>query len=45
VKLEQVQRTGIRDLSEEKNPFRALGWDALPKLAWRAERRGDGVVS
>jgi homoserine dehydrogenase len=43
VKLEQVQRTGIRDLSEEKiRSVRAAGMRY--KLVCRAERRGDGVV-
>jgi homoserine dehydrogenase len=43
VKLEQVQRTGIRDLSEEKiRSVRAAGMRY--KLVCRAERRGDGVI-
>jgi len=43
LKLEQVQRTGIRDLSEEKiRSVRAAGMRY--KLVCRAERRGDGVV-
>ena len=43
VKLEQVRRTGIRDLSEEKiRSVRAAGMRY--KLVCRAERRGDGVV-
>jgi len=43
VKLEQVQRTGIRDLSEEKiRSVRSAGMRC--KLVCRAERRGDGVV-
>ncbi len=43
VKLEQVQRTGIRDLSEEKiRSVRAAGMRY--KLVCRAERRGDGVA-
>ena len=43
VKLDQVQRTGIRDLSEEKiRSVRAAGMRY--KLVCRAERRGDGVV-
>jgi homoserine dehydrogenase len=43
VKLEQVQRTGIRDLSEEKiRSVRSAGM--RHKLVCRAERRGDGVV-
>jgi homoserine dehydrogenase len=43
VKLEQVQRTGIRDLSEEKiRSVRASGMRY--KLVGRAERRGDSVV-
>jgi homoserine dehydrogenase len=42
VKLEQVQRTGIRDLSEEKiRSVRASGMRY--KLVCRAERRGDSV--
>jgi homoserine dehydrogenase len=42
VKLEQVQRTGIRDLSEEKiRSVRAAGMRY--KLVCRAERRGEGV--
>jgi len=42
VKLEQVQRTGIRDLSEEKiRSVRAAGMRY--KLVCRAERRGVGV--
>ena len=40
--IEQVQRTGIRDLSEEKiRSVRAAGMRY--KLVCRAERRGDGV--
>lgn len=43
VKLEQVRRNGIRDLSEEKiRSVRAAGMRY--KLVCRAERRGDGVV-
>jgi len=43
VKLEQVQRTGIRDLSEEKiRSVRAAGMRY--KLVCRAERRGDTVL-
>jgi homoserine dehydrogenase len=43
VRLEQVQRTGIRDLSEEKiRSVRAAGMRY--KLVCRAERRGDGVL-
>jgi homoserine dehydrogenase len=43
VKLEQVQRTGIRDLSEEKiRSVRAAGMRY--KLVCRAERRGDSVA-
>jgi len=42
VKIEQVQRTGIRDLSEEKiRAARAAGMRY--KLVCRAERRGDSV--
>jgi homoserine dehydrogenase len=42
VKLEQVQRTGIRELSEEKiRSVRAAGMRY--KLVCRAERRGTGV--
>jgi homoserine dehydrogenase len=42
INLEQVQRTGIRDLSEEKiRSVRAAGMRY--KLVCRAERRGDGV--
>jgi homoserine dehydrogenase len=42
VKIEQVQRTGIRDLSEEKiRSVRAAGMRY--KLVCRAERRGDSV--
>jgi homoserine dehydrogenase len=42
VKLEQVQRTGIRDLSEEKiRSVRTAGMRY--KLVCRAERRGAGV--
>jgi homoserine dehydrogenase len=42
VKIEQVQRTGIRELSEEKiRSVRAAGMRY--KLVCRAERRGDGV--
>jgi homoserine dehydrogenase len=43
VKLEQVQRTGIRELSEEKiRSVRSAGMRY--KLVCRAQRRGDGVV-
>jgi len=43
VKLEQVQRTGIRDLSEEKiRSVRAAGMRY--KLVCRAERHGDTVA-
>jgi homoserine dehydrogenase len=42
VRLEQVQRTGIRELSEEKiRSVRSAGMRY--KLVCRAERRGDGV--
>jgi homoserine dehydrogenase len=42
VKLEQVQRTGIRELSEEKiRSVRSSGMRY--KLVCRAERRGDGA--
>lgn len=42
VKLEQIRRTGIRELSEEKiRSVRAAGMRY--KLVCRAERRGDGV--
>jgi homoserine dehydrogenase len=42
LRLEQVQRTGIRELSEEKiRSVRAAGMRY--KLVCRAERRGDGV--
>src|SRR6266404_1831031 len=42
VKIEQVKRAGIRDLSEEKiRSVRAAGMRY--KLVCRAERRGDGV--
>jgi homoserine dehydrogenase len=42
VKLEQIQRSGIRELSEEKiRSVRAAGMRY--KLVCRAERRGDGV--
>ena len=42
MKLEHVQRTGIRDLSEEKiRSVRAAGMRY--KLVCRAERRGEGV--
>jgi homoserine dehydrogenase len=42
VKLEQIQRTGIRELSEEK--IRSVrGAGMRYKLVCRAERRGDGV--
>ena len=42
VKLEQIQRTGIRELSEEKiRSCRAAGMRY--KLVCRAERRGEGV--
>jgi homoserine dehydrogenase len=42
VKIEQVQRTGIRELSEEKiRSVRAAGMRY--KLVCRAERRGDSV--
>jgi homoserine dehydrogenase len=41
-RIEQVQRTGIRDLSEEKiRSVRSAGMRY--KLVCRAERRGDGV--
>ena len=41
-RIEQVQRTGIRELSEEKiRSVRAAGMRY--KLVCRAERRGDGV--
>jgi len=43
IKLEQVQRTGIHDLSEEKiRSVRAAGMRY--KLVCRAERRGDSVA-
>jgi homoserine dehydrogenase len=43
VKLDQVQRTGIRELSEEKiRSVRDAGMRY--KLVCRAERRGEGVV-
>jgi homoserine dehydrogenase len=43
VRLEQVQRTGIRELSEEKiRSVRDAGMRY--KLVCRSERRGDGVV-
>jgi homoserine dehydrogenase len=43
VRLEHVQRTGIRELNEEKiRSVRAAGMRY--KLVCRAERRGDGVV-
>ena len=43
VKLDQVQRTGIRELSEEKiRSVRDAGMRY--KLVCRAERRGDGVA-
>jgi homoserine dehydrogenase len=43
VKVEQVKRTGIRDLTEEKiRSVRAAGMRY--KLVCRAERRGEGVV-
>jgi len=43
VKLEQVQRAGIRELSDEKiRSVRAAGMRY--KLVCRAERRGDGVL-
>ena len=43
VKLDQVQRTGIRELSEEKiRSVRAAGMRY--KLVCRADRRGDGVA-
>jgi homoserine dehydrogenase len=43
IKLEQVQRTGIRDLSEDKiRSVRAAGMRY--KLVCRAERRGDSVA-
>ena len=42
LRLEQVRRTGIRELSEEKiRSVRAAGMRY--KLICRAERRGDGV--
>ena len=42
VKLEQIQRSGIRELSEEK--IRSVrGAGMRYKLVCRAERRGDGV--
>lgn len=42
VKLDQIQRSGIRDLSEEK--IRSVrGAGMRYKLVCRAERRGDGV--
>lgn len=42
-KIEQVERTGIRELSEEKiRSVRAAGMRY--KLVCRAERRGDGVT-
>jgi len=42
LRIEQVQRTGIRDLSEEKiRSVRSAGMRY--KLVCRAERRGDGV--
>ena len=42
VKLEQIQRTGIRELSEEK--IRSVrGAGMRYKLVCRAERRGDGL--
>jgi len=42
LKIEQVQRTGIRELSEEKvRSVRSAGMRY--KLVCRAERRGDGV--
>ena len=42
LRIEQVQRTGIRELSEEKiRSVRAAGMRY--KLICRAERRGDGV--
>lgn len=42
LRIEQVQRTGIRELSEEKiRSVRAAGMRY--KLVCRAERRGDGV--
>jgi homoserine dehydrogenase len=42
VRLEQIQRTGIRELGEEKiRSVRATGMRY--KLVCRAERRGDGV--
>ncbi|MFI5095232.1 MAG: homoserine dehydrogenase [Candidatus Acidiferrales bacterium] len=42
IRIEQVQRTGIRELSEEKiRSVRAAGMRY--KLVCRAERRGDGV--
>jgi len=44
VKLEQVKRTGIRELSEEKiRAVRAAGMRY--KLVCRAERKGDSVQS
>lgn len=42
VKIDQVQRTGIRELSEEKIRS-ARGAGMRYKLVCRAERRGDGV--
>jgi len=43
VRIEQVQRTGIRDLSEEKiRSVRSAGMRY--KLVCRAERRGEGVL-
>jgi homoserine dehydrogenase len=43
VKLDQIQRTGIRELSEEKiRSARAAGMRY--KLVCRAERRGDGAT-
>jgi len=43
VKLDQVQRTGIRELKEDKiRSVRSAGMRY--KLVCRAERRGDGVV-
>jgi len=41
VRLEQVRRTGIRELGEEKSALSAL-WHALEQSWFAAERRGDG---
>jgi len=43
LRIEQVQRTGIRELKRRKNPLRASGGDALQADLLRAERRGDGA--